>query len=391
MLGLSGFNLEMKLLPLLLLLAAASTSVRAYQFQSPPALSPKAEDYDKYFNLGSVDGHQRDSFTRRIQRVFNNLAGSGAIRDGIRSAEDAVLEQPGGRPDPVQSALLKATLGADSAGAILYELLRLEALKVDKAWNNIRDAKASTAAIEVDLGKESRKLQKALQGGDLGDIPSQMGAIRGAIQKIEDSVRLMEEADKHVGLTRRGVTELLPRVDEAARWHADSHRAAGGRNGSNPTHAALRNLSGSVNDAAGLGEKVYAVMGQIQTNSHKALINAAEADEKVQKAAALVRAALASGDEGDKKTAAEAVSVASAAASKGAASGSGCAACAAKAAARAFGTKDEASGLRELGPFTPRVSLGESALGVAADGARKVRGSKSLNRSLKRRADAAFE
>lgn len=381
----------MRPLPLFLLLAALSAPVRAYQFTAPPPLSPKAEDYDKYFNLGSVDGTQSDSFTRKVQRVYNNLEGSGAIRDGIRHAEDAVLEQPGGRPDPVQSALLKATLGADSAGAILYELLRLEALKVDKAWNDIRDAKAATAVIEVNLGKESRALEKALQSGGAPDTPSQQGAILAAVKKIDDSVRLMDEATKHVGLTRRGVTELLPRVDEAARWHADSFKAAGGQNAANPTEAALRNLSSSVNDAAGLGEKVYAVMGQIQLNSRKALVNAADADKKIQKASSAVRAAIASGDEGDKKAAAEAVQAASEAAAKGANSGSGCAACAAKAAARAFGTKDEAAGLPEIGPFTPRVSLGQSALGVAADGARKVRRSESLDRRIRKRADAAFE
>jgi hypothetical protein len=365
-------------------LALACAPAEAYRFQAPPPLSPKLGDYEKYFNLGFVDGHQQDTFTRRVQFLYNNLEGKGAIRDGIRNAENAILLQPGGQPDPVQSSLLRATVGADSAAGVIYELLRIEARKVDAGWNKVRDAKAATIAIESDLGKSARNLEKALRQGSPPDIPSQQSAILSAIEAIKDSVRLMDEAGKQVALTRGGVTELLPRVTTAARWHADSHKAAGGNPGTNPTETALNNLAGAVRSATGLGEKVYAVMGQIQDDSRQKLLAAAKADALVQTAAAAVRKAAATGTPADRKAAARVVAAASEAAHKGAGAKAGCAACAAKAAARAFGSKDEAESLPELRPFTPRVDLGKSAFAITADGERKVnRGNGKLRRRLK--------
>ncbi len=366
-----------------LVLSLLTPPAFAYKFQEPPPLSQKVEDYEKYFNLGFSDGHQKDSFARRVQFLYNNLEGKGALRDGVRYAEDAILKQPGGRPDSVQSSLLGSTLNADTAAGVIYGLLREEAVKVDKGWNKVRDAKADTVMIESSLGKNASALERALEAGKNSNIASQKNGIYAAAEKIADSVRLMEEAGEHVSRTRHGVAQLLPHVTTAARWHADSHKAVGGVPGSNPTEAALKNLEGAVRSAAGLGEKVYAVMGQIQIDSRKKLVAAAKADEELQKAAIAVNKAAASKSPFDKKTAALAVAKASELANKGAGAKAGCAACAAKAAARAFGTKDEAQGLPELRPFVPRVALGETSLGITADGSRKVRSGKKMDRKLK--------
>ena len=356
---------------------------QAFKFQGPPPLSPKFEDYQKYFNLGSKDGHQQDSFTRRVQHLYNNLEGKGAIRDGVRYAEDAVLKQPGGIPDAVQSSLLKTTLRADSSAGVIYGLLREEAKKIDAGWNKVRDAKANTAAIESHLGKSARKLEGALKGKGSANIPSQMGGIIAAVKKIEDSVRLMDDASEHIAQTRNGVTVLLPHITKAAQWHADSHKAAGGRDGTNPTQLALNNLAGSVSSATGLGEKIFAVMDQIHNDSREKLLAAAKTDAKLQAASAAVKKAIKSGKPFDKAAAAQSVALASQAANKGAGAGAGCAACAAKAAAKAFGSKDEAGELPKLQPFIPRVTLGKTALGIAADGERRVPKGTKLGRKLK--------
>lgn len=365
------------------LFSITAAPASAYKFQGPPPLSHKVEEYEKYFNLGFVDGHQQDSFARRVQNLYNNLEGKGAIRDGVRYAEDAILEQPGGRPDAVQSSLLTSTLRADTAAGIIYDLLRHEAVKVDKAWNKVRDVKADTVMIESALGKNASALERALQAGENANITSQRGAIYAAVEKIADSVRLMEDAGKQVRLTRHGVSKLLPHVTTAARWHADSHKAAGGLPGTNPTEAALNNLASAVHSATGLGEKVYAVMGQVQLDSRKKLIAAALADQELQTAAAAVDKAAESKSPGDKNAAALAVAKASELANKGAGAKAACAACAAKAAARAFGTKDEAQSLPKLSAFTPRVALGETAFAITADGRRKVRAGRKMDRKLK--------
>lgn len=372
----------MRFLIAAVLVAGAAFPAAAYKFQAPPPLSHKSEDYEKYFNLSFKDGHQQDSFTRRVQHLYNNLEGKGAIRDGLRHAEDAVLEQPGGRPDSVQSSLLGATVRADSAAALIYGLLREEAKKVDKGWNKVRDAKADTETIESTLAKTARALEAALQAGEGADAPSQMGGIIAAVKKIEDSVRLMDEAGEHVAQTRKGVTALLPHIDEAARWHAGSHKAAGGNAGNNPTEAALRNLAGAVQSATELGEKAFAVMGQIQGDSREKLLAAAKTDAVVQQAAAAVDKAAASGSEFDKRSAAKIVAEASAAAAKGGGAKAGCAACGAKSASRAFGSKNEAEKLPELRSFIPRVALGNSAAAITADGGRKVRSEGKMERKL---------
>jgi hypothetical protein len=358
------------ILPLLLL------AVPGYGYVSSqvPPLSPKSDDYARFFQVSLKDGHQGDSFVRRVQRLYNHIEGPGAIREGMRGQEKAILGQPGGNPDPAQSKLHSVTLQADAAVSDIYRFLREDALFVQEAWNTVRDAKAQTAQAEFLLNKDAEALAQALLQGQ----PFQPGdsGIGGALETLEESARLMEAGAERLGFTGAQMAALLPFIGEAAQWHADSHRAVGGF-GNNPTEAALRDAATSANSATELGGKVFAVMEQIQRDTQEKILAGKETENLIKQAATLVNAALE--DPTQYPEAEDAVVVAAAAAKKGAGAHAGCAACAAKAAARAFGSKREAAGLPELAEFQTEITLGEEALAITADGQSQV-----SSRGLKR-------
>lgn len=174
-------------------------------FAAPPTLNLPPEEGEKRFNLSRREGEPADSFARALKHLYYNLAGEGAIRDGIAHQEKAILAQAGGRPDPAQGAVYAAILRCDASLARLYRVLRGVALALEKEDTEARRAEISSG---------------------------------------------MSEAEALL----RPLSSL---VEDAGRWHAAAYRAAGGSGPADLTGQALGN--GAASAAAAMTEARAAV------------------------------------------------------------------------------------------------------------------------------------
>ena len=110
-----------RLLPALLLLNIAAA----------PAPDAQPEEGDRRFNLSYRGGEPADSLAKALKHFYYNLAGKGAIRDGIAHQELAVLSR-GGSLDPAQGALYASILRSEAAMSRLYEALRGLAVELER-------------------------------------------------------------------------------------------------------------------------------------------------------------------------------------------------------------------------------------------------------------------
>lgn len=187
----------------------------------PPPLAVPTEEGAKRFNLGRRDGEPADSFAKALKHLYYNLAGEGAIRDGIAHQEKAILAQTGGRPDPAQAAVYAAVLRCDKAMSRLYRALRGVALALEEGDGEARHARISSGmagaeallrtipVLVEDAGRWHAAAYRAAGGAGPADLTTQ------ALGNGAASARTaMEEARAAVERAKGQEARLLPELSD---------------------------------------------------------------------------------------------------------------------------------------------------------------------------------